>query len=130
MAIEKTIIDHGKGLIISITGTLRGSQIVDFLRNQITEELISSIKYKIIDKSDVIKNYISVEEIKAISKLEKSQLTHNPLLITAIIVQNEIIRHTSDAWSVYMRPDNDRIGVFNNYSDAMNWINQKLVSDT
>ncbi|MHC4872574.1 MAG: hypothetical protein ACYTFY_12090 [Planctomycetota bacterium] len=126
MAISYAISKDGTGLEFTAEGTVNGCDIIEIHQYAHTSELISSLRYRIIDKSKVIANYVSVEEVESIAKLDEEIARINPNLITAIITPGGCLGMTGELWVDMVDRKKEKVRHFYSRDKALAWVTSKL----
>lgn len=122
MTIKVNYLDQGKGMEFLLSGIVNGSDIINVHKEVHTPEVIAALRYKIIDKRKVTENYISHEEVKIISELDRKVKSINSNIITAYISPNDLIKSLGELWKTLTDDESNNIKTFNTREDADKWI--------
>lgn len=122
MTIQVNITNDKKIIEFILSGVVNGSDIIEAHKEFHTKELLSSLRLKIIDKSKVKENNISVEDIHTISKLDNEIAIKHPDILIAMIKSNESISASTEIWSALSKHAISNINFFSSRSDVEQWI--------
>jgi hypothetical protein len=99
---------NAAGVVISFSGAVSGSEVVDLNGRLASEESFSKCRYQLWDFSAATSLDISIEEIRAISLQDIAASAHNPNLKTAIVGhpslfggKDEIFLIFEEVWTAY-----------------------------
>ena len=126
MGITFRILDEGRGLEFINEGIIYGSDIIEAMRQAHTPEVVSNLKYKIVDLSDVEENYTSVDELREIAAFDSDIAAQNPALLTALITPDTSIEMVVDLWHSYLGQNRKNIRYFHSRKDASEWLDTRL----
>ena len=126
MTIKVKYLEEGQGIEFILSGVVHGSDIIEIHKEIHSPKVVAKLKFKIIDKSNVTENYVSVEEVKAISELDTNINDINGNIITAFISPNDLVRSLGDLWKEYIKDSSDSIRTFETREEANKWLATKL----
>lgn len=124
MTIQANFIDDNRGIEFILSGMIYGSDIINAHRKFHTREVNALLKYKIIDKSRVTENRISLDEVKTIAELDKELVRSNPEIIILFVANRDQDIHTVQQWTALLKDDSNRLHFFNSRQECDEWLQQ------
>lgn len=124
MPIQVNIIDENRGIEFVLSGVVYGSDIINTHRKFHSTEANAVLKYKVIDKSRVTDNRISIEEVKAIAELDKELLSQNPEMVVIFVSARDQEISTAQQWTALLRDYYERLHFFNSLQEADEWLKE------
>ena len=102
---------NGVGVVISFSGAVSGSEVIDLNGRLSTDELFSQCRYQIWDFSGATQLDITIDELRSLTLQDIVASATNPTLKTAIVGQQKlfagkdrIFQIFEEAWTTY-RPE-------------------------
>jgi hypothetical protein len=124
MPIQVNIIDENRGIEFVLSGVAYGSDIINAHRKFHSREANAVLKYKVIDKSRVTDNRISIEEVKTIAELDKELLKQNPEMVVIFVSARDQEISTAQQWTALLRDYYERLHFFNSRQEADEWLKE------
>ena len=102
---------NGVGVVISFSGAVSGSEVIDLNSRLSAEELFSQCSYQIWDFSGATQLDITIDELRSLTLQDIAASATNPSLKTAIVGQQKlfagkdrIFQILEESWTTY-RPE-------------------------
>jgi len=122
MAILVNFLDGNKGLEFLVSGLVYGADIIKAHNEFHTKEINALLKYKIIDKSKVTENHISVAEIESIAQLDNELIRNYPEIAILVIVSRYEDITTTQKWTAFSDIASNNLHFFTSRQEANKWI--------
>lgn len=128
MPIELKYLDKGKGVEYFVTGVLTGDDIIKANRKLYASKSPTTVKYKIIDRTECTDYHVRAEDVRLIAEQEKEAAINNPHLIIALIAPTKVQFAMSRMFQSYLESaaSGYKTEIFNDRKSAQEWINKQL----
>src|SRR5579863_4608171 len=93
--------DDGDGFILSATGRTTGSDFIDLTRTMAADEdRIKTLKFALVDLSDVAEFDVSADEVRRIAALDQRIAAVNPHSIVAFVATRRVVVGLLRMWEL------------------------------
>ncbi len=122
MPIETSCTADGHCVEFSLIGQIYGADII--YANMAFHEKYDNalLKYKVIDKSRTTESIISLDEVKAISQLDRGLLQQYPRLMIVFIIRRDQEAVTTQQWTALSGGIYGRVRFFDSRKEAQDWM--------
>lgn len=121
MSTEITFEQDGSGVVIKISGTLTGKDIISGTATIYADERASSLKYQILDLSDVENIDITLDHLEQAAKMDKTGSELSQGMAIAMVVRSPLLQALCETWINYAKNDFLHTQLCKSLAEARHW---------
>jgi hypothetical protein len=127
MPVQINFIEGGLGIEFISSGIVTGSEIIQSNEKIYTREILSRLKYKIIDRTNCTEYNVTTKDIQLIASQDRKASQINPNIIIAIISTTPLQHGMSRMWEAYVDETGFQMELFKDRGSADKWLRKKLI---
>jgi hypothetical protein len=127
MPVQINFIEDGLGIEFISSGIVTGSEIIQANEKIYTGEILSRLRYKIIDRTNCTEYNVTTKDIQIIASQDRKASQINPNIIIAIISTTPLQYGMSRMWEAYVDETGFQMEIFKDRGSADKWLRKKLI---
>jgi hypothetical protein len=129
MPYETQYVDSEKGVLKIGSGVVTGAELLETATHQSLDERIRTVKYALVDFSQMIEMKITSEIVRQMVEIQKKTSQLAPDVVVAIVAPSPLAYGMSRVWQSFAYDLGWTSNVFHSRPDAVAWLIKKLGKD-
>jgi len=126
MPVKINILDNGAGIEFISSGVVTGKDIIEANRKIYTPEILSRLKYKIIDRTTCTEYLVTSDEMRIIANQDIQASKINGNITIVLVTPTKLQYGMTRMWQVLIEETGFKTEIFDNRESADNYINNRF----